>query len=215
MPESPIRVVLADDHQVVLEGLRQLFRNHGDFEVVACCRTGDEALAAVRKGGVDVLVMDLRMPERSGLDVLRTLSTEPHAHQTVLLAATIGDDDAVEAIRLGVRGLVMKESTSAELLDCVRRVHNGEQRIDQPTMSRAFQRVSRRELATVEIGRVLSAREIEVLRLLALGLKNRDIGSRLCIAEGTVKIHIHNIYDKLGIEGRLELLLYAREKGLV
>ena len=215
MPDTPIRVVLADDHQVVLEGLRELFQNRREFSVVACCRTGDEALTAVRKGGVDVLVMDLRMPGRSGLDVLRTMAEEPHSYHTVLLAGTISDDDAVEAIRLGARGLVMKESTSAELIDCVRRVHAGEQRIDQPTMNRAFQRVSRRELATVEVARVLSAREIEVLRLMAQGMKNRDIGARLCIAEGTVKIHLHNIYDKLDIEGRLELLLYARDKGLV
>ena len=211
----PIRLVLADDHPIVLHGLQQLFDAHPDFEVVAACTDGDAALEAVRAQPVDVLVLDLRMPYRTGLDVMRALAGVKPGCRIVLLTAALTDDDVVEAIRLGAAGVVLKESPPEALLECVRRVHLGEQWIDRDTLARAFGRVLRRESATREVAQILTPREIEIVGMIAQGLRNKAIAARLSISEGTVKIHLHNIYEKLGIDGRVELVLYAQQKGLV
>ncbi len=211
---ATIRLVLADDHAIVLHGLKRLFESHHGFEVVGCCRDGEEALNAVRADGCDVLVLDLRMPGQTGLDVLRTLNAEKRPVRTVLLTAAISDDDVVEAVRLGAHGVVLKEASPETLIDCVRRVHRGEQWIDREMMSRAFKRIMRRETATREAAKVLTPRELEIVRMIAQGLRNKVIAERLSISEGTVKIHLHNVYDKLQIDGRLELMLYAQEKEL-
>jgi DNA-binding NarL/FixJ family response regulator len=118
-------------------------------------------------------------------------------------------------VRLGAWGVVLKESSPETLLECVRRVYRGEQWIDRETMTRAFGHVMQREAAMREASRILTPREIEIVRMIAQGLRNRVIAERLSISEGTVKIHLHNVYEKLGIDGRLELMLYAQEKGLV
>lgn len=215
MPDRAIRIVLTDDHAIVLHGLQRLFQQHDDFDVVACCLDGERALAAVRPGGVDVLVLDLRMPRMSGLDVLRAVHNEKLTCKTVLLTAAVGDIDAVEALRLGAMGLVLKESSPDALIECVRRVHAGEQWIDRGTMSRAFGRVMRREAATEQVAKTLTPRELEIVRMIAQGHRNRVIAERLSISEGTVKIHLHNIYQKLGVDGRLELAVWVQEQGLV
>jgi len=215
MTSPAIRIVLADDHPIVLDGLQRLFQSQSDFDVVSCCANGDEALDVIRHDGVDVLVVDLRMPAPNGLDVLRTLSEEQRRCRTVLLTAALRDDDIVEAVRLGVAGIVLKEASPDALIDCVRRVYRGEQVIDHETMSRAFGRVLQRETAAREANKMLTPREIEIVKMVATGLRNKVIADRLSISEGTVKIHLHNIYEKLGVDGRLELVLFAQAKNLV
>jgi DNA-binding NarL/FixJ family response regulator len=215
MTTSPIRVILADDHAIVLSGLQRLFESHADFTVVQCCRDADQAIAAVRSHGADVLVLDLRMPGRTGLDALRELSTTPSACRTVLLTAAITDDEVIEAVRLGAQGIVLKESDPETLVQCVRKVHAGDKWIDRETMSRAFGRAVQRESAAREAARILTPRETEIVQMVAQGLRNKAIGERLSISEGTVKIHLHNIYEKVKVAGRLELVLWAQEKGLV
>ena len=210
-----IRVVIVDDHPIVLQGLQQLFERQADFEVVSCCPDGTSGLNAVGTYQPDVLVMDLRMPGLSGIDVLRELSVNRSACRSVLLTAIVRDEEVMEAVKLGVWGIVLKESSPDVLVDCVRRVHRGEQWIDRQTVTRAFQRVVDREAAEREAGGTLTPREIEIVRLVAQGLRNRAIAERLCISEGTVKVHLHNVYEKLGVDGRLELLLSARQKGLI
>jgi DNA-binding NarL/FixJ family response regulator len=210
-----IRLVLADDHAIVLNGLKRMFESQEGFEVVACCADAGQALAAIRRGPCDVLVLDLRMPGQTGLDVLRTIQSEHLSCRTVLLTAAISNEDVVEAVRLGAQGMVLKESSPESLVECVRRVHQGEQWIDRETMSRAFDHVVRRESAERETAKLLTPREIEIVRMIAQGLRNRAIADRLSITEGTVKIHLHNVYEKLKIDGRLELMLYAQAKGLI
>ena len=210
-----IRLALADDHVIVLHGLKRLFESHDNFTVVACCRNGDEAIAAARERSCDVLVLDLRMPGVTGLDVLRTLADEDQRCPIVLLTATISDDDVVEAVRLGAQGVVLKEASPETLIECVRRVHGGERWIDHETMSRAFGRVMQRETAAREAAKVLTPREIEIVKMIAQGLRNRAIAERLSISEGTVKIHLHNVYEKVGVGGRLALMLHAQRTGLV
>ena len=211
---APIRIVIAEDHAIVLHGLKRLFEGERDFQVVECCRGGHDALAAAR-GTCDVLVLDLRMPDITGLDVLRLLAAERHRCRVVLLTAAITEDEVVQAVQLGVNGIVLKESSPEQLLECVRRVHLGEQWIDPEMMSRAVNRVNRRANAAREASKVLTPRELEIVRMIAQGLRNKAIAERLAISEGTVKIHLHNVYEKLDIDGRLELMLYAQEKELV
>jgi DNA-binding NarL/FixJ family response regulator len=210
-----VRLVLADDHSIVLDGLRRLFESLPEFEVVACCADGDAALAAVRTMQVDVVVLDHRMPGKSGLDVIRVMAQEQIDCRIVLLTAALRDDDIVEAVRLGVAGVVLKESSPDSLIECVRKVHLGQQWMDRETLGRAFTRVLNRESATRDAAKTLTPREIEMVQMVAQGLRNKAIAERLCISEGTVKIHLHNIYEKLGVDGRLALVLFAQSKGLV
>ena len=211
----PIRVVLVDDHQIVLHGLQQLFERQPDFEVVHCGRDGADAIEAVATHHPDVLVLDLRMPGLSGLDVLRSLAARGLACRTVLLTAAIRDEEVVDAVKLGAMGLVLKESSPDVLLECVRSVHRGEQWIERETVTRAFRTVVDRQAAAEPAGETLTPREVEMVRLVSQGLRNKVIAERLSISEGTVKVHLHNIYEKLGVDGRLELLISAQQKGLI
>src|SRR5437867_7040891 len=133
----PIRLILADDHPIILHGLQRLFEREADFEVLRCCGGGNEALDAVRLLEPDVLVLDLKMPDRHGLDVLRTLKAEGHLCRTVILTAAMRDDEVSEAVELGVAGIVLKESPPSTLLSCVRDVDQGHRRIDRATLARA------------------------------------------------------------------------------
>src|SRR5262245_5703640 len=210
-----IRVVLVDDHPIVLQGLQQLFERQPDFSVVAACSNADTALQAVRAQRPDVLILDLRMPGRNGLELLRAMKDEKLDCRSVLLTAVISDSEVVEAMKLGATGLVLKESPPDTLLKCVRRVNRGEQWIDQETVTRAFQMVVGREAAEREVSQTLTPREIEIVKMIAEGLRNRAVADRLGISEGTVKVHLHNIYEKLALDGRLELMLYAQQKQLI
>jgi DNA-binding NarL/FixJ family response regulator len=215
MADDQIRIVLTDDHPIVLDGLQRLFQTQPDFNVVAACNDGDSALEALAKFEVDVLVLDQRMPGKTGLDVLRIVGERRLPVRTVLLTAALRDDEVVEAVRLGASGVILKEASPDTLLECVRRVYRGEQWIDHETLSRAFGHVLQRESAAREAGKMLTPREIEIVKMIASGLRNKAIADRLSISEGTVKIHLHNIYEKLGVDGRLELVLFAQDKGLV
>ena len=215
MPDSAITLVLVDDHPIILQGLQRLFDHEPDFEVVRACLTGDEALEAVRSAPPDVLVLDLKMRDRGGLNVLRTLKAEGRSCRTVILTAAMRDDEKAAAVALGVAGIVLKESPPAALVDCVRDVHRGLRRIDTATLARAAGRGRGGSSSVDDTSPALTPRESEIVRLVAQGLRNKELAQRLSITEGTVKIHLHNIYDKLGVDGRLELVLSAQQKGLV
>jgi len=211
----PIRILLADDHPIVLDGLEALFRLEPDIEVVGRCLAGDEVLPAVKRHKPDLLLLDIRMPRMDGMEVLRALHHERLATRVVLLAAAFEDDQVVEALRLGARGMVLKELAPPLLIDCVRRVHAGGQWIEQQASGRALETLVRRDAAEKEVARDLTPREIELVRLAASGLRNREMSRRLEISEGTVKMHLHNVYRKLKLENRVALANYARQKGLL
>lgn len=209
----PIRLVLADDHPIVLHGLEQLFEGNPGFEVVACCGSGEEALAAVRPPAeIDVLVADVRMPRGDGLEVLRSVMRESLACRVVLLTAALRDADAAEIMRLGAMGLVLKESPADALVDCVQHVARGARWIDRAVLTRAFERATDLDGRGKSLRDDLTPRELEIVRMVGRGLRNREISAQLSISEGTVKIHLHNVYEKLGVGGRLELLLYAQDR---
>jgi DNA-binding NarL/FixJ family response regulator len=208
----PIRVLLVDDHPIVLHGLQQLFERRDDFEVVGCCADAAAAIDAVARHEPDVMVLDLRMPGRSGIEVLRELSGKHEGCRRVLLTAAIRDSEITEAMQLGAMGLVMKESSPDVLLECVRSVHNGTPWIERETPARAMRSGAG---ASSPSGPDLTGRETEIVRMVAQGLRNKVIAERMAISEGTVKVHLHNIYEKLGVDGRLELVLCAQQKGLL
>ena len=209
-----IRLVLADDHPIVLDGLENLFRLEPDIEVVARCVNAEEALAAVRQHRPDVLLLDLRMPSKNGLAVLEELRKEKLPTKVVLLAAVVEKQEVLEALRLGVRGIVLKELAPRLLVQCVRTVHAGQQWIEKRSFTGAVETLLRREAGAREVAGILTPREIELTRMVASGQRNRQMAERLAITEGTVKIHLHNIYHKLKIQSRVELTLYAQSQGL-
>ena len=210
----PIRVIVADDHPIVLEGLSQLFTIEKDFKVVEQCSSGAEALDAVQRLKPDVLVLDVRMPKVDGLTVLRELAARKSPTRVVLLTAEINDNEVLEAVRLGVSSIVLKETASQMLLQAARAASRGEQMLDDRSVRRALDHLLRREAGVAAARRVLTPRELEIVRMVATGLRNKQIGEALSISEGTVKIHLHSIYGKLGVSGRVELMLYAREHAL-
>ena len=179
-----IRIVLADDHRIILEGLEQLFRRESDFEVMATCTDGVAALEAVEKHRPDVLVLDVDMPRMDGLTVLREIHERQIKVKVVLLTATVGDADVLEAMQLGAWGLVLKEAASVRLVQSVRSVHRGERALDQSLVSRALEKVVRKGDGKQAL---LSPRETDVVRMVAAGLRNKEIAHRLSISEGTVK----------------------------
>ena len=204
-----IRVIIADDHPIVLDGLAYLFSAESDLELVARCTNGDEALAATRRERPDVLVLDVRMPGRSGLDVLRVLTAEKNPTRVVLLSGQMNDAEMVSAVRLGAAGIVLKESAPRELLQCVRAVAAGGQWLDGADAGGA------RRVRHGRRAEVLTRRELDIARMVAIGARNKQIAENLGISEGTVKMHLHTIYEKLEISGRVELSIYAREHALV
>jgi DNA-binding NarL/FixJ family response regulator len=211
----PISIVLADDHPIVLDGLENLFRLEPDFRGVARCVNGEESLAAVRRHRPDVLILDIHMPRNDGLTVVRELRREKLQTQVVLLAAALEDEEVMEALRLGVRGMLLKELAPQMVVRCVRKVHAGEQWIEKQSFGRALDSLLRREAGEREASSVLTPREIEMVRMVARGLRNKEMSEQLAISEGTVKIHLHNIYRKLKVESRVELILFAQSKRLI
>jgi DNA-binding NarL/FixJ family response regulator len=209
-----VRIILADDHRIILEGLEQLFRREKDFEVIGTATNGEDALAAVRAKKPDVLVLDINMPKGNGLWVLKSVHTEKLKTRVVLLTATLDDDEVLEAMQSGVSGLVLKEAAAVNLVDTVRRVQRGERALEPMLVSRALDRLSQREEAK-KIVEVLSKRETEIVKMVAAGLRNKEIALKLSIGEGTVKTHLHTIYEKLGVHGRVELAMYALERGII
>jgi DNA-binding NarL/FixJ family response regulator len=211
----PIRIVIADDHPLVLKGLDGVLAAEPDIEIVARCEDGVAALEALEAHRPDVLVLDIRMPELDGLGVLRAMAEKGLATRVVLLTAAIDEDEVLAAIRLGVAGVVLKEMAPQLLVRCVRTVHAGGQWLERRSVTLALERVLQREAAQRRLQEVLTPREVEIVRLVARGRRNKAIARELSISEGTVKIHVHNIYEKLGLDSRVALSDFARGQGLL
>ena len=211
----PIRLVLADDHPLILDGLEQLVHRAGDFAVVERCAGGEETLRAVDRHRPDLLVLDVRMAGKDGLAVLRELRHRRLPTRVVFFTAAISEDELLEAVRLGVAGVVLKEMAPRLLIECLRKVHAGGQWVEKRSVQAALEKVVRREAGAREAASTLTPREIELIRTVAEGLRNREIAERLGIAEGTVKAHLHNVYAKLHLKTRVAVRRYAEGKGLI
>lgn len=209
-----IRIAVADDHPFILDALDQLFRAEADCEVVSRSLNGRDAMRAVESYEPDVLVLDVRMPEMDGIELLRNLHERQLTTKVVLLTASLDDSRLLEAFRLGASGLVLKESAPRLLVQSVRQVARGEQSWNGKAIAGALRLMLQREQAVAAASSTLTPREVEVTRMVAAGLRNKEIAARLEITEGTVKFHLHSIYEKLEIDGRYALMNYARDHGL-
>jgi DNA-binding NarL/FixJ family response regulator len=206
----PIDVVMVDDHPLVLAGLDQLLSHEPDFNVVATCTNVEEAWRAVETYRPELVVLDLMLGDGSGLELLRRLDKAPSPAVVVLTA--VQDEDAwLDAARLGARGIVLKATAPRVLEDCLRAVHRGETWLTIGGVDLA-ERLAQRAGAEEELAQSLTPRELDVVRLVAQRLDNQEIAERLVISVGTVKIHLHHVYDKLHLQGRQDLLKYLREK---
>jgi two-component system, NarL family, nitrate/nitrite response regulator NarL len=196
---------VVDDHPITLAGLNFLLA--ADFTVLARCADAHEALRAVRIYEPDVLIIDQDMPTIGGVDVLKQLRAAGDQTPVVLLA-TASNSKLMEALAFKVEGIVFKQSDPKRLIRCVRDVHAGRRWLDANVNE-----------ATVASGGdaldTLTRRQIEVARAAVSGLSNKELAQRLGVSEGTIKNHLHVIYQRLGLEGRLALLLYLKEKTLV
>jgi two-component system, NarL family, nitrate/nitrite response regulator NarL len=214
--KQAIRILVADDHAIFRDGLRKLLEVADDVQIVGEASNGVECTKMLTKLKPDILLLDLRMPEKDGLGVLEEVNFDTLPTRVIVLTAAEDDRDVVRAMRLGARGVVLKQSASDLLLKSIRKVYDGEIWLDNRMTAEvidAFKKSSesgqRREKP------LLSEREKEIVQLVAQGFRNREIGEKLFISEQTVKNHLHNIFDKLGVSDRLELALYAIHHRLI
>lgn len=203
-----IKVILVDHHQLLLDGLEKLLSVEPDIQVVATCTTGPDMLRAVAKHDPDVLVLDIQMPSDDDFGVLRELSRMNARTRVVVLAAALTDDDVLSVVRLGARGLVLKQMPARLLMDCIRQVHIGGLWLERQATARALETLIRGRIPTGGAS-LLTSRQAEIVRLASRGLRNKEIAERLNIAEGTVKNHLHHIYEKLSVGSRVKLSLLA------
>jgi DNA-binding NarL/FixJ family response regulator len=212
-PEKKIRIVIADDHRMFRQGLRHLLETESDFVIVGEAADGQEAVNYVVKFSPDILLLDLAMPKLPGLEALRQIAQRVSSVRTLLLTASFNKTQLVEALQLGARGAVLKELSAEVLIKAIRCVHGGEYWVDRASMA-AWARSSDANLArNKQFG--LTTREREITAEITAGATNRDVAAKFSISEETVKRHLSNIYDKLGVSNRLELALYALHHKLV
>jgi len=209
-----IRLVVADNHPLMLQGLENLFRTKDDFNVVALCSNALETMEAVRLHRPDVLILATNVPGKDSLTISRELADALLPTRIVCYAEKIDENQLIDAVRAGIAGIVLKEMDPQLLLQCVRKVHSGEQWMERRATGLSLEKLLRREAGARDLAACLTPREIEILRLLAEGLSNKAISEKACISEGTVKVHLHNIYEKLQLNSRMALLRFAQDKGL-
>jgi DNA-binding NarL/FixJ family response regulator len=209
------RILLVEDQTLVREGLRSLLAFAPDLEVAGEAGDGEEALEAIPRLKPDVVLLDIRLPRRNGLEVLQELARKSAVPPTLIL--TTFDDDALllEALRSGARGFLLKDVTFEQLTGAIRTVASGGSLIQPALTARAIRSLSEspREFESAESPEPLTQREREVLRLFSAGMSNREIGRALGVVEGTVKNHVHNILQKLGVRDRNRAMLKAIELG--
>jgi DNA-binding NarL/FixJ family response regulator len=210
-----IRIVLADDHALVREGLRTMLELQEDMSVVADVGDGVEALAAIARHRPDVAVLDIQMPRLDGLAVLERLAASPEKSPPVLVLTTFEDDEYVfRALRAGAAGFLLKDVPREQLLHAVRVVAEGAELLS-PAITRRLVERFMRSPSSVGMLQHLTEREVEVLRLVGRGMSNREIAAELFLGETTVKTHVGSIFAKCGLRDRAQAVVAAYESGLV
>lgn len=201
------RILLADDHPMIRTALEALLRDT-EFEIAGTAATGEAALVEVGRLQPDILLLDLQMPGGTGMDVLRRLRADKSPVKVVLLTAAIDDSSLLEAKALKVQGIVLKNADPAYLLDCLDSVHHGRSWVDPDLAKRARQLAQTRGSSRRGL---LAPRERQLIGFVRRGLRNREIAEQLGVTEGTVKVYLHAIFEKLGVSSRTELAIRADE----
>jgi DNA-binding NarL/FixJ family response regulator len=220
---SKIRIVVADDHPIFRDGLCKLLALEEDFEVVGQAQDGRQVLDVLQQYQPDVLLLDLKMPGLDGLATLQRLQAVKNKTRVIVLTASDDKNEFVQAMKLGTSGIVLKQTATELLIKSIRKVHAGEIWLDSHTTAAVIRQFVAADEAppaapqatTRERERSpLSQREREIVALVAQGFKNKEMAEKMFISEQTVKNHLHNIFDKLGVSDRLELALYAIHNNL-
>lgn len=203
----PIRLLIAEDHAVVREGFASLLGYHSDMQIAGAAANGREAIEQYEALRPDITLMDLVMPGTGGVDAIKAIRRKYPDARIIVLTTFDGDEDIFRALEAGAQGYLLKDCTPSQLLDAIRTVHAGGTLVPAE--------VSERLAARAMAGPALSPREIEVLRLIAAGKTNKEIGAALFISEGTVKTHVVSIYGKLGVEDRTGAVVTAMKRGIL
>jgi DNA-binding NarL/FixJ family response regulator len=220
---SKIRIVVADDHPIFRDGLCKLLALEEDFEVVAQAQDGRQVLDVLQQHEPDILLLDLKMPGLDGLATLQRLQVAKNKTRVIVLTASDDKNEFVQAMKLGTSGIVLKQTATELLIKSIRKVHAGEIWLDSHTTAAVIRQFVANDdqpapppqSAPRDRERSpLSQREREIVALVAQGFKNKEMAEKMFISEQTVKNHLHNIFDKLGVSDRLELALYAIHNNL-
>jgi DNA-binding NarL/FixJ family response regulator len=228
MPSKPkIRIVVADDHPIFRDGLCRLLALEEDFEVVAQAQDGRQVLDVLQQHEPDILLLDLKMPGLDGLATLQRLQIAKNKTRVIVLTASDDKNEFVQAMKLGTSGIVLKQTATELLIKSIRKVHAGEIWLDSHTTAAVIRQFVANDEAQPSVHSLvpppptrererspLSQREREIVALVAQGFKNKEMAEKMFISEQTVKNHLHNIFDKLGVSDRLELALYAIHNNL-
>ena len=201
-----VRVLSIDDHPLLREGISAMIRSQRDMELVAEASTGKEGLERFREHRPDITLMDLRLPDMNGIDAMAAIRTEFPDARVIILTTYEGDVEIQRALEAGARGYLLKSMPPKELLDGIRQVHAGKKRIPPEIVAQLAEHLS---------DETLTAREVEVLRQVAGGNRNRDIAERLFISEETVKVHVKHVMEKLGASDRTEAVAIAIRRGII
>src|SRR5438034_2102757 len=203
---SRIGILIADDHSVLRQGLVSLIGFESDMMVVGEAGNGREAVDLWKRHRPEVTLLDLRMPELDGVGVIKQIRADDENTRIIVLTTFDGDEDIYRAIQAGAKGYLLKDVPREALMDSIRRVHAGETCVPVHLAAKLAERIS---------GETLSSREIDVLKLMAKGKSNKEIGSALFISEGTVKSHVKAIFAKMNVISRTEAVASATRRGLI
>jgi two-component system NarL family response regulator len=201
-----IRVMVVEDHHIVRQGLVALLGSVPDIQVVAEAGDGQQAVELFRRHQPDVTLLDLRLPVLGGVEVLTRIRQQAPTARVIVLTTFDGDEDIYRALQAGARGYLLKGMRTEELLEAIRAVHGGKTRVPAVVAERLANRLN---------GQDLTARELDVLRLIVAGKSNKEIGSELSISEATVKTHMNNILSKLSVSDRTQAATTALQRGIV
>jgi DNA-binding NarL/FixJ family response regulator len=204
-----VRIVVVDDHPVVLRGLVTLLSEDKTFKIIASCTNGAEAVEIIRNFNPELALVDVNMPIPNGLQILKTIIAENLSTRVVFLAAFMSDEEIVAATNEGICGIVLKETAPETLVRCLHAVAAGKKWLPTELVDEARKRTAEAHAQIARVERLLTRREIEVMLKVADGLPNREVGNQLNISEGTVKMHLHSIYNKVGVTNRTSLTNFA------